>query len=158
MAYHEGRIFDFRRKYLPTNQVKYHCPPRFSLETIEKIRREASLVFSLFKMNDFTRFDGWVMPDGNVWFSDLNTISGMEQNSFLFQQSSRLGMSHSDLLNFVVRNSSTRQGINFPQLKIKTFQIKKGCFCIIRGGTLERQVSLMSGNERVAQIKEIKYI
>ena len=37
-AYHEGRIFDFRKKYLPTNQVKYHCPARFPNEIIEKIK------------------------------------------------------------------------------------------------------------------------
>lgn len=157
MAYHEGRIFDFRKKYLPTNQVKYHCPPRFPLETIEKIRKEASLVFSLFKMNDFARFDGWVMPDGNVWFSDLNTISGMEQNSFLFQQSSRLGMSHSDLLNYVVRNSSRRQGIEFPDVKkINVSNKRKDVSVLFGGATSERQVSLMSGTNVWLKLRKSK--
>lgn len=157
MAYHEGRIFDFRKKYLPTNQVKYHCPPRFPLETIEKIRKEASLVFSLFKMNDFARFDGWVMPDGNVWFSDLNTISGMEQNSFLFQQSSRLGMSHSDLLNYVVRNSSKRQGIDFTELQNKKELKKRKDVSVLFGGaTSERQVSLMSGTNVWLKLRKSK--
>jgi D-alanine--D-alanine ligase len=30
--YAENQIFDFRKKYLPTRQVTYHCPPRFSNE------------------------------------------------------------------------------------------------------------------------------
>ena len=47
MTYHEGRIFDFRKKYLPTNQVKYHCPARFLNETIEKIQTRAKQLFSL---------------------------------------------------------------------------------------------------------------
>jgi D-alanine--D-alanine ligase len=146
MTLHEGRIFDFRKKYLPTNQVKYHCPPRFPLETIQKIRAQGAQIFSFFKMNDFARFDGWVLPNGEVWFSDFNTISGMEQNSFLFQQSSRLGMSHSDLLRYVIKNSCRRQKINFPEIKEEDKKRKKKPVSVIfGGGTSERQVSLMSG-------------
>ncbi|MFA5791557.1 MAG: hypothetical protein WC884_00785 [Candidatus Paceibacterota bacterium] len=145
MAYHEGRIFDFRKKYLPTNQVKYHCPARFENEIIEKIQNQTKELFSLFKMNDFARFDGWVFPDGKIWFSDFNTVSGMEQNSFLFQQASRLGMSHSDLLNYVVKNSCKRQGINFKELPKKKIKNKKLVSVIFGGKTSERQVSLMSG-------------
>ncbi len=145
MAYHEGRIFDFRKKYLPTNQVKYHCPARFSNETIGKIQIQAKQIFSLFKMNDFARFDGWLFPDGKIWFSDFNTISGMEQNSFLFQQSSMLGMSHSDLLYFIVKNSCLRQKINFKKSFEKEKKEKKSVSVIFGGKTSERQVSLMSG-------------
>lgn len=152
MAYHEGRIFDFRKKYLPTNQVKYHCPPRFDDQIVEKIRRQAEQIFSVFGMNDFARFDGWVLDDGNIWFSDFNPISGMEQNSFLFQQSSRIGMSHNDLLHYVVKNSCNRQKINFfenkinnSSSKIQPTERKKEVSVIFGGGTSERQVSLMSG-------------
>src|SRR3989338_4898001 len=115
MAYHEGRIFDFRKKYLPTNQVKYHCPARFPNEIIEKIQTEAKQLFSLLEMSDFARFDGFLLGNENIWFSDFNPISGMEQNSFLFQQASRLGMSHSDLLRYVVKNSCKKQKIIFPE-------------------------------------------
>lgn len=155
MTYHEGRIFDFRKKYLPTNQVKYHCPPRFSLETIKKIQTEAEQLFTLFKMNDFARFDGWVFPDGKIWFSDFNTISGMEQNSFLFQQASFLGMSHSDLLYYIVKNSSTRQKINFPNIKKETKR-RKSVSVIFGGHTSERQVSLMSGTNVWLKLRKSK--
>jgi len=145
MAYHEGRIFDFRKKYLPTNQVKYHCPPRFPNETIEKIQMQAKQIFSLFKMNDCARFDGWLLNSDEIWFSDFNPVSGMEQNSFLFQQASRLGMSHSDLLHYVLKNSCARQDINFPE-SLEQKNIKKKPVSVIFGGrTSERQVSLMSG-------------
>ncbi len=155
MTYYEGRIFDFRKKYLPTNQVKYHCPPRFGIETIKKIQTEAKQLFSLFKMNDFARFDGWVFPNGKIWFSDFNTISGMEQNSFLFQQASLLGMSHSDLLHFIVKNSCARQKINFPKVVNKNKK-RKPVSVIFGGHTSERQVSLMSGTNVWLKLRKSK--
>ena len=96
-------------------------------------------------MNDFARFDGWVFPDGKIWFSDFNPVSGMEQNSFLFQQASRVDMSHSDLLHYVVKNSCIRQNINFDKFLNKNISNKKPVAVIFGGKTSERQVSLMSG-------------
>ena len=156
MAYYDGRIFDFRKKYLPTNKVKHHCPSRFSSEIIDKIQIEARQIFSLFKMNDFARFDGWVLDNGEIWFSDFNTVSGMEQNSFLFQQASRLGMSHSDLLRFIVKNSCIRQKINFPEIEKKDIQNKKPVSVLFGGSTSERQVSLMSGTNVWLKLRKSK--
>lgn len=144
-SYREGQIFDFRKKYLPTNQVKYHCPPNFSEEVIEKIRTQAEQLFTLFNMRDFARFDGWVLPSGEIWFPDFNPVPGMEQNSFLFQQSSRLGMSHRDLLYYVLKNSCQRQGVSVPSKVNSKTQKRKSVSVIFGGKTSERQVSLMSG-------------
>lgn len=143
--YTEHQIFDYRKKYLPTRQVTYHCPPRFDDETIERIQAQAEQLFAVFGMKDFARFDGWVFSDGNIWFSDLNPISGMEQNSFLFQQSSRIGMSHRDTLRYILRRSCERQGIPFPERKRAERNEKKPVHIIFGGKTSERQVSLMSG-------------
>src|SRR3989344_5399864 len=145
LAYHEGRIFDFRKKYLPTNQVKYHCPARFPESIIEKIQTEAKQLFSLFGMKEFARFDGWLLSSGEIWFSDFNPISGMEQNSFLFQQASRIGMSHGDLLHYIVRNSCLRQRIKFSEFERKNIENKKPVPVLFGGKTSERQVSLMTG-------------
>ena len=86
LDYRDNQIFDYRKKYLATRQVTYHCPPRFSDETVERIQIQAEQLFTMFGIRDFARFDGWVLPDGTLWFSDFNTVSGMEQNSFLFIQ------------------------------------------------------------------------
>ncbi len=149
MDYREHQIFDYRRKYLATNQVRYHCPPRFSDEVIERIQIQAEQLFTVFGASDFARFDGWLMNDGNIWFSDFNPISGMEQNSFLFQQSSQIGFSHSDLLNFVVRNSCNRQAVHFKEkfcdIGSQTQHSKKEINVLFGGLTAERQVSLMTG-------------
>ena len=142
--YSEHQIFDFRKKYLPTRQVTYHCPPRFPNQVIEKIQIQAQQLWSVFGMRDFARFDGWVMPDGNIWFSDFNPISGMEQNSFLFQQSARMGFSHRDVLTYILKNACRRYGIPFEKPVFETHK-RKPVAVLFGGSTAERQVSLMSG-------------
>ncbi len=143
--YEKNQIFDFRKKYLPTRQVRYHCPPRFSNEDIERIQVQAEQLFKIMGMRDFARFDGWLLPDGKIWFSDFNPISGMEQNSFLFQQTSRIGFSHRDLLYYVVKHAATRYGIGMPAKKEVAPQKRKSVNVLFGGSTSERQVSVMSG-------------
>ncbi|MFA6353553.1 MAG: ATP-grasp domain-containing protein [Candidatus Paceibacterota bacterium] len=151
MDYDKHQFFDFRKKYLPTRQVTYHCPPRFPNEIIEKIQIEAEQLFSVFGMQDFARFDGFLLPDGNVWFCDFNPISGMEQNSFLFQQSSRIGLSHQDLLRFIINNACLRRNIPvvienvFSDKKLVRRGGRKPLAVLFGGETAEKQVSLMSG-------------
>ncbi|KAH8505916.1 hypothetical protein H0E87_012935, partial [Populus deltoides] len=102
----EDAIFNYRRKYLPTQQVAYHTPPRFPLKVIENIREGASVLFRQLGLRDFARIDGWFFPNsmhalsssagkfgrtelGTIIYNDINLISGMEQTSFLFQQASK---------------------------------------------------------------------
>ncbi len=143
--YAEHQIFSFRKKYLPTRQVTYHCPPRFDNQMIEKIQVQAEQLFSAFGMTDFARFDGWVFPDGKLWFADFNPISGMEQNSFLFQQSSRVGLTHQTVLQYIVKHASQRNGLIFPKIERDKFADRKEVNVLFGGQTSERQVSLMSG-------------
>jgi len=148
ISYKEHQIFDYRKKYLATRQVAYHCPPRFSDDVIELIQAQAEQLFKLLGMRDFARFDGWLLKDGNIWFSDFNPISGMEQNSFLFQQSSQIGMSHRDLLRYIVKNACRRYNIKFhltggdiDQCRLRRMDVN----VLFGGSTAERQVSVMSG-------------
>ena len=144
--YSEHQIFDFRKKYLPTRQVTYHSPPRFDDESIEHIQADAERLFALFGMHDFARFDGWILPSGEIWFSDFNTVSGMEQNSFLFQQGSRIGLTHAEVLRYIARTACRRYGIPFPEEKHLVYKKKRKPVSVLFGGpTSARQVSLMSG-------------
>jgi len=157
--YAQHQIFDFRKKYLPTRQVAYHCPPRFENRTIEKIQVHANQLFALFKMRDFGRFDGWVMPDGNIWFCDFNPVSGMEQNSFLFQQASRIGLTHSDVLRHILKTACERYHIPFPPKNTawsKQKTQRKPVSVLFGGDTSERQVSLMSGTNVWLKLRKSK--
>ncbi|MDD4901140.1 MAG: hypothetical protein PHS62_03475 [Patescibacteria group bacterium] len=158
LSYKNQQIFDYRRKYLATRQVSYHCPPRFSDQIVAAIQKQAEELFYLFGLRDFARFDGWLLPDGRLWFSDFNPVSGMEQNSFLFMQSSRLGMSHRNFLNFILKNSCRRQGINFPAANNDSLKLakKKPVNVIFGGQTTERQVSVMSGTNVWLKLRNSK--
>jgi D-alanine--D-alanine ligase len=140
-----GDLFTFRHKYLPTCHVEYHCPPRFQDDVIARIQKAAEVLFRFFEMRDFSRLDGWLLDDGRLIFSDFNPISGMEQNSYLFIQGSRIGFSHSDTLRYIVSRAAERNGVEHhvrPMLKNAN---PKKVRVLFGGATAERQVSLMSG-------------
>ncbi|XP_068641876.1 uncharacterized protein [Aristolochia californica] len=176
----EDEIFNYRRKYLPTQQVTYHTPPRFPTDVIESIRKGASLLFQRLGLLDFARIDGWFLPSANyrltseennsvfgitklgtIAFTDINLISGMEQTSFLFQQASKVGFSHCNILRTIIQHACSRfhslacsntrdvlpSGLKSRQetkAGPKTGTTQK-VFVIFGGETSERQVSLMSG-------------
>jgi len=144
VSYAGNSVFDFRRKYLPTNQVAYHCPPRFPPDIIAKIRTQAEQIFMHFGARDFVRLDGWWLNDGRILFTDLNPISGMEQNSFLFQQAARVGLSHREVLCRVLASACRRHVLNLPS-RLMQDAPQSPVFVLCGGGTAERQVSLMSG-------------
>ena len=140
-------LFDYRLKYLPTRQVAYHMPPRFSEELVSQIQAKAESLFSDLNLKDVVRIDGWVMEDGKLWFSDINLASGLEQNSFFFLQAAYLGWSHSQVLNYIVHSSCVRRDIPAPTLlKSKEEEPKLPVRVLFGGDSSERQVSLMSGS------------
>ncbi|KAG0564611.1 hypothetical protein KC19_8G125200 [Ceratodon purpureus] len=123
----EVAIFNYRRKYLPTRQVSYHTPPRFSEGTINKIRSGAADLFRILGLRDVARVDGWLLPQvkrtgpalggqmpsdesdsGIIVFSDINLTSGMEQTSILFMQAAQIGISHADILRSLLSHACTR--------------------------------------------------
>jgi D-alanine--D-alanine ligase len=145
VSYDNGGIFDYRRKYLPSANTFWFCPPRFADEVIEKIRKQAEELFLLFGMRDFARIDGWLLNDGTILFTDFNPISGMEQNSFIFQQASRIGLGHGDLLWSILSHALQREKIEYvPPTPVRKRQ-KEPVHVLFGGRTAERQVSLMTG-------------
>lgn len=146
LNYDHNEIFDYRKKYLPTNQAAYHTPPKFPQSIVANIRSQAEQVFKLFGMRDFVRLDGWVTNDGNLYFTDINPISGMEQNSFIFRQASLLGMTHRQALEYILRRTCQRYGLSFPsEMKNENKQSKLPVHVLFGSNNAERQVSLMSG-------------
>ncbi|KAM3205135.1 hypothetical protein P3L10_028545 [Capsicum annuum] len=151
-------IFNYRRKYLPTRQELHYYVSNLGLR-------------------DFARIDGWLLPpstksftsagnkfgrtdSGTVIFTDINLISGMEQTRFLFQQASKVGFSHSNILctifqhaclrfpdllsHNIISNPSRRRSKSSSATEAVLKQHKK-VYVIFGGDTSERQVSLISG-------------
>jgi len=147
MDYTNHQIFDYRRKYLATRQVSYHCPARFPDSVLATIRSQAQELFKAFGLRDFARFDGWLLDNGKIYFPDFNTISGMEQNSFLFIQGALLGFSHRDILRYIVEHACKRYDIAF-QADAENSKVagdRERVNVLFGGDTAERHVSVMSG-------------
>ncbi|MEV8513540.1 hypothetical protein [Dactylosporangium sp. NPDC051484] len=141
----DDEIFDYRRKYLASNDSHYHCPPPRDDATIAAIQGVAEAVFSELGLRDFARIDAWLQPDGSVLVSDVNPISGMEQNSFLFIQAAQLGMAHADVLREVLKAAARRVGLEFPETSDAAAQGGQPVAVLFGGATAERQVSVLSG-------------
>jgi D-alanine--D-alanine ligase len=140
----DDTIFNKRRKYLATTETHYYCPTRFRDTVNQKIRNFAQDLFRLTGARDFLRIDGWLLDTGQIYFSDFNPISGMEQNSFIFQQAARVGFSHQQLLEYVLNSATRRQFQTMPPTQ-NDQKAKQKVNVIMGGWTSERQVSLMSG-------------
>ena len=159
MEYKDYQIFDYRKKYLPTNRIRYHTPARFSEEEITKIRRYSEEIFKIMDFNDVVRMDGWLLNDGRIWFSDVNIASGMEQNSFVFQQSARLGFTHKSFIRYILKSACLRYAIKIPEELESNKKDKKIVNVLFGGDNAEREVSLMSGtNVWLKLLKSDKYI
>lgn len=156
VSYENGGLFDYRRKYLPTTNTHWYCPPRFSEEQIASIRNQAEDLFRIFQMRDFARIDGWILDDGTILFSDFNPISGLEQNSFIFQQASRIGMTHADLLWHILSVALHRYNKTLPAAQSAANDTQKDVFVLFGGATAERQVSLMSGTNVWLKLRSSK--
>lgn len=145
ISYEGHGVFDYRRKYLPTANTHWMCPPTFSEDIIQKIQRQGEELFRVFGIRDFTRMDGWVLDSGEILFTDFNPISGMEQNSFIFQQGAWVGMSHQQLLHYILSRACERYGLSMPPLVPQEKSDKTSIAVLFGGYSAERQVSLMSG-------------
>ena len=144
--HNEQEIFDYRKKYLPTESISWMTPPTFGRQIIESIRQHVESVVSQVGRCDYLRVDGWYCQDKQIYFSDVNPVSGMENNSFLFHQTAYVGLDHLQTIYRLVDSACNRHQIDnklsLPSTKRK--QLKK--IPILFGGNCsERQVSLMSG-------------
>lgn len=146
--YHENAIFSYHKKYLPAHDTRHHTPPRWDYTLTERIQTQAEIIYKIFGMRDFARLDGWLLPDNSICFTDLNPISGLEQNSFLFRQASLIGLTHKNILAQILNTALRR---THPQKHLKgekptaSPQPKHKVYVIFGGDNAERQVSLMSG-------------
>lgn len=143
-----GEIFSFRHKYLASDDTRYHCPPRQDDDVVAAIRTASEDAFRALQMRDFARIDCWLDAEGEVLVSDVNPISGMEQNSFLFIQAAELGMSHADVLRLVLARACARAGLEPPLAEWRSADAREGRVevpVLFGGETAERHVSLLSG-------------
>jgi len=146
----KNTIFSYRNKYLPESTVRYLTPAPFPLDIISTIREQAAAIYKLFSMKDFARLDGYLSHDNKIYFIDFNPISGMEQNSIFFKQTSILGLTHKESLMCVINSACRRHKLptiqpNATHHHHLSHNKRQPVAVIFGGSNSERQVSLMSG-------------
>jgi D-alanine--D-alanine ligase len=143
----EFEIYDYERKYSPTDKAHRYCPPKLGSAEIEHIREIAQATFSALDMRDFARIDGWQHADGTFSVAEVNPISGMDQTSYLFVQAAQIGMNHADLLRLLVRSAAGRCSLRPPRRRGagERRQERQRVRVLFGGDTAESDVSVHSG-------------
>lgn len=138
-------IFSFHEKYLPTEHVRFRCPPPIEEPVIGSLRSICERVFADLGLRDWARIDCWLLDDGTVLVSDVNPISGAEQNSIIFISAAECGLTHSDLLLHVFANALRRRGQSLPRQGPQADDHRQRVRVLFGGESSERQVSVLSG-------------
>ncbi len=154
-------IFDYRSKYLAGLSRK-KTPIDLPDEAVQKIRAQCCSLFEFFNFNVYARIDGFYTPEGKIFLNDPNTTSGMLPSSFFFHQASEIGLTPSEFLSFIIRQSlfERKESNKYPKqelqqaldlldkrLQNKRQQIeRKITIGVILGGySAERHISVESG-------------
>jgi len=154
-------LFDYRSKYLPGLSRKV-TPMDAPAEVLERICQRAEQLMTDLGFDVYARIDGIVRTDGQVYFNDPNTTSGMLPSSFFFHQAAEVGFSPADFLTYIIHTSIRRrlaQGTvpphrhGFYQTFLQqtdtqtgsTVAHKKRVGVILGGYSTERHISVESG-------------
>ncbi len=97
-------IFDYRSKYLAGLSSKI-TPIDLPTEQIRAIQDECCRLFDFFRFNVYARIDGFIKADGRIYLNDPNTTSGMLPSSFFFHQAAEIGLTPSQFLTLILRQS-----------------------------------------------------
>jgi len=156
-------IFDYDQKYMPGRAQKI-VPARVSGDVEKNIVKTCVNVAQILQFCTIARIDGFVGSDGEIYIIDPNSLTGMAPSSFIFHQAAEHGMSHTDLINFLIDAELTRsgviQGLSFGEdaknmLDDNEKKIRVGV--LFAGESNEREVSLESGRNVCYKLSPDKY-
>ena len=88
-------------KYMPGRSQKI-TPARVDPSTLARIQSEAVAVYRAMGFQGYARLDGFLMPDGTLYFTDPNSTSGMSPSSFMFHQAAEAGLAPMQLIDRLI--------------------------------------------------------
>jgi D-alanine--D-alanine ligase len=158
------QIFDYEQKYMPGRATKI-TPARCCQEDQARIAHTVINASNLLNFSTISRIDGFLTPTGEIYLIDPNTLTGMSPATFLFHQAAEVGMSHTDLINYLIETELTQYGFNTNIQSIinhKGDQMsqdnKKIRVAVLLGGdSNEREISLESGRNVCYKLSPHKY-
>lgn len=155
------QFFDYEQKYMP-GRSEQHTPARCLPEHIDAIKGCAIEVCKALDFQTIARIDGFLKPNGHIVITDPNSFSGAAPSSFLFKQAAEAGLSHTQLINHLIKIELAhyyKEGIMKPieqeQLSRNTPKIKVGV--LLGGDSNEKEISLESGRNVIFKLSPEKY-
>lgn len=141
-------IFSYREKYMPSEHIRFHCPIDEDDATVNHLRELAERVFGVLELRDWARIDCWITNDRRVLISDVNPISGAEQNSIFFIAGAEIGLTHEDVVQLAIQSCLRRSGQSLAIRRpdgIPGKSERAPLRVLFGGSSSERQVSVLSG-------------
>lgn len=93
------------------NRVEYECPARLEGKVLEKIKLSSLKIFKTLSCRDFARIDFRIGSDGIPYFIEINPLPGLGTHSDLVIMAIKLGWTHKELINAVLKAALKR----YPQ-------------------------------------------
>lgn len=95
----QGKIYEFNDKYLDKD-IERVIPAELNLKIMDKIIKQAVLVYKKFSLSGIVRFD-FLLKENEVYLNEINTIPG----SLAFYLWREQGINFGQLLNINIKNS-----------------------------------------------------
>ncbi len=153
-------LHGYEQKYMPGRSIKF-TPARCTVEQRDAIYATCLKTMEALNFGTLGRIDGFLKSDGTVIIIDPNTLSGLAPSGFFFTQAACLGMSHTDAINYLIKNDLKEYGMN-PEISEETHaatpkkqKIRVGV--LLGGPSNERETSLNSGRNVCYKLSPEKY-
>jgi len=96
-----GDFFDFTEKYnLFTSKI--HVPARVSPERSEELKCAAKKIYRALDCSGFARVDMFLIPSGEIYFNEVNTIPGFTLHSRFPNMMKAVGMTFDQVITRVI--------------------------------------------------------
>lgn len=95
-------FFNYTEKYtLKTSKI--HMPARIDMDTAERIKKTAAIIYKALGCKGFARVDMFLTPSGDIVFNEVNTIPGFTAHSRYPNMLKGIGLPFEDILEKLFR-------------------------------------------------------
>ena len=120
MSERKYNIYDFTLKQFASNAVSVKCPAVLTPAQMDQLLRYSKKIYSLLSVRDLGRIDYRVMPDGRIYFIEVNALPSLDAGAGIYLSAKQVGVKDIDgVLETVIRSAAERQGIKVSKSKSK---------------------------------------
>ncbi len=154
-------FWDYEQKYMPGKSKKF-TPARCSEKEIDLIQKTCIKTMKSLGMTTLARIDGFLTKDNRVIITDPNTLSGMAPSSILFRQAAEIDMSHTAVINHLIKSELVLKNKNLDfELEFEknnNMENKLRVAVLLGGRSNEKEISLESGRNIIYKLSPEKYV